>query len=709
MQSRALTIRLVRLAMAASLLVPFFLFAFASWNSYRNIWSLTDERLVRSLDVQREQANKAFEIIDLTLNNAMELVSGMSSEDIRREEPRLYSQFKKFSDTIPVVQSLWVYDEDGHAAVSSRVHPPPTQSFSDRDFYLAHVKEDSGTYYGKVYNSTFNGQPFFTVSRRITHGGAFAGVLELSVLPSNFFRFYSTLAYTEGLQYGLIREDGTFLARYPVAPPGATDRLDENSNFRRTVIANKTGGLYTSLSPLDGIERRFAVQRFKKTSLFITAGISSTAIRKEWIAGMAPHLIFGIPATLVMFLTLFTVLRRTMHLYQEIDRRAAAEEALRQSRKLEAIGHLTGGVAHDFNNLLMIIIGNIETAQRQLESWTDGAQVKLSRRLDNAMHGAQRAASLTKRLLAFSRQQPLNPTAIDVNRLLNGVSDFLRRGIGEDVSIEIVGGAGMWPVEADGPELESAILNLTVNARDAMPNGGKMTIEASNSYLDDAYCSQHAQVAPGQYVQIAVTDTGSGMSKEVVDQAFEPFFTTKAPGHGTGLGLSQVYGFVKQSGGHVKIYSEIGEGTTIKMYLPRFMGKVPVIETTKSEWARGLTGECVLVVEDDPDVRTYVADTLGSLGYDVLQAESGEQALGLINEHKGIRLLLTDVVMPGMNGRRLAEVATQRKPEMKVLFMTGYSRNAIVHQGRLDPGVNLIQKPVTSEHLALAVRKLLDA
>jgi two-component system NtrC family sensor kinase len=709
MQSRALTIRLVRLAMAASLLVPFFLFAFASWNSYRNIWSLTDERLVRSLDVQREQANKAFEIIDLTLNNAMELVSGMSSEDIRREEPRLYSQFKKFSDTIPVVQSLWVYDEDGHAAVSSRVHPPPTQSFSDRDFYLAHVKEDSGTYYGKVYNSTFNGQPFFTVSRRITHGGAFAGVLELSVLPSNFFRFYSTLAYTEGLQYGLIREDGTFLARYPVAPPGATDRLDENSNFRRTVIANKTGGFYTSLSPLDGIERRFAVQRFENTPLFITAGISSTAIRNEWIAGMAPHLIFGIPATLVMFLTLFTVLRRTMHLYQEIDRRAAAEEALRQSRKLEAIGHLTGGVAHDFNNLLMIIIGNIETAQRQLESWTDGAQVKLSRRLDNAMHGAQRAASLTKRLLAFSRQQPLNPTAIDVNRLLNGVSDFLRRGIGEDVSIEIVGGAGMWPVEADGPELESAILNLTVNARDAMPNGGKMTIEASNSYLDDAYCSQHAEVAPGQYVQIAVTDTGSGMSKEVVDQAFEPFFTTKAPGHGTGLGLSQVYGFVKQSGGHVKIYSEIGEGTTIKMYLPRFMGRVPVIATTKSEWVRGLTGECVLVVEDDPDVRTYVADTLGSLGYDVLQAESGEQALGLINEHKGIRLLLTDVVMPGMNGRRLAEVATQRKPEMKVLFMTGYSRNAIVHQGRLDPGVNLIQKPVTSEHLALAVRKLLDA
>jgi nitrogen-specific signal transduction histidine kinase/ActR/RegA family two-component response regulator len=410
-----------------------------------------------------------------------------------------------------------------------------------------------------------------------------------------------------------------------------------------------------------------------------------------------------------MFLTLFTVMRRTTNLYHEIDRRAAAEDALRQSQKLEAIGHLTGGVAHDFNNLLTIIIGNLETAQRQLEAWTDGAQVKLARRLENAMHGAQRAASLTKRLLAFSRQQPLNPTAIEVNRLLTGMSDFLRRGIGEDVSLEIVGSAGVWPVEVDASELEAVILNLAVNARDAMPNGGKLTIEASNSYLDEAYCQKHAETVPGQYVQIAVSDTGAGMPKEVVDRAFEPFFTTKGTGQGTGLGLSQVYGFVKQSGGHVKIYSEIGEGTTIKIYLPRFIGIAAVVETMTAEPARGLTGECVLVVEDDADVRGYVADTLGSLGYDVLQAENAEKALDLIDEYEGIKLLLTDVVMPGMNGRKLAEAAIERRPHLKVLFMTGYSRNAIVHQGRLDPGVSLIQKPVTSESLATAVRKRLDS
>jgi signal transduction histidine kinase/CheY-like chemotaxis protein len=424
---------------------------------------------------------------------------------------------------------------------------------------------------------------------------------------------------------------------------------------------------------------------------------------------MAPHLIFGIPATLVLFLTLFAVLRRTESLYAEINRRSAAEEALRQSQRLDAIGHLTGGVAHDFNNLLTIIIGNLETAQRQLETWTDGAQAKLARRLENAMHGAQRAATLTKRLLAFSRQQPLKPAVLDINRSLNGLSDFLRRALGEDVALEIVGSGGVWPVEADAAELEAAILNLAVNARDAMPDGGKLTIEASNCYLDDAYSRRNADVRPGQYVQIAVTDTGSGMAKEVIERAFEPFFTTKQAGQGTGLGLSQVYGFVKQSGGHVKIYSEPNDGTSIKIYLPRFAGKSPPVEEAVGEPIRSNAEECVLVVEDDADVRGYVVETLGMLGYDVLEAGSGEAALRLLDRYKNIRLLLTDVVMPGMNGRKLADEARRRRPALKILYMTGYSRNAIVHQGRLDPGVELIQKPVTSEHLSAAVRKVLDA
>jgi two-component system, NtrC family, sensor kinase len=709
MQARALTTRLVRLAMAASLLVPCLLFGFASWNSYRRLTALTDERLARSLDVQQEEARKTFELVDLALSTASDMIAGMSDADISANENRLRPMLQKLAGQIPVIQSIWIYGKDGQPLVSSSPQPAPDQNFADRDFFTACANGYVGTYYGQVYKSGFNGQPFFSASRRLVRDGQFIGVLEISVLPSNFFRFFATLAYAEGQQFALIRDDGLILARYPAIPPGAPDRLDKQTGFQRSIAQSPLGATYRTTSPIDHVERQFAARRLGATPLYLMTGYALTTLRNEWLWEMAAYLIYGVPATSILFLTLFAVLRRTERLYAEIDRRSTAEEALRQSQKLDAIGHLTGGVAHDFNNLLTIIIGNLEAAQRQLETWTDGAQIKLARRLDSAMHGAQRASTLTKRLLAFSRQQPLNPTVLDVNRALNGLSDFLRRALGEDVSLEIVGGGGAWPVEADAAEIEAAILNLAVNARDAMPNGGKLTVEASNSYLDDSYCKQNVDVRPGQYVQIAVTDTGSGMTRDVIDRAFEPFYTTKQSGQGTGLGLSQVYGFVKQSGGHIKIYSEVGEGTTVKIYLPRFIGKSSAVEEIAGEPSRGSSGECVLVVEDDADVRSYVVETLDTLGYAVLEAANGDDALRLLDEHKTVRLLLTDVVMPGMNGRRLAEEAKQRQPVLKVLYMTGYSRNAIVHQGRLDAGVDLIQKPLTSESLAGAVRKMLDA
>jgi signal transduction histidine kinase len=704
MQNRLLTIRLIRLAMVASLVLPCLLFAFATWTSYRNIHLLADERLVRSLDVEQEEANKTFELIDLTMSNASDLIAGSSAEQIRDNEERLHRSLRKYSEAVALVQSIWIYGADGRALVSSRSHPPPGQSFADRDFFGAHVDADIGTYYGRVYNSEFNGEPFFTVSKRLTFGDTFIGVLEVSVLPSNFFRFFSAMAFTQGLQYALLRADGLFLARYPVVPAGSPDRLGNNTGFIQTVATSPQGGFYSSTSPVDKVDRRYAIRRLGARPLYLTAGIENAALRQEWIATMAPHLIFGVPATLFLFLTLFTILRRTQRLYTEVDRRSAAEASLRQSQKLEAIGHLTGGVAHDFNNLLTIIIGNLEGLQKQLGE----ADARVRRRVDNAMHGAQRAATLTKRLLAFSRQQPLTPAPIDVNRLMNGLADFLQRALGEEISLEVVGSGGVWPVEADAAELESVLVNLAVNARDAMPGGGKLTVEVGNSYLDEAYCRGHTDVRPGQYVQISVTDTGTGMTDEILQHAFEPFFTTKQAGQGTGLGLSQVYGFVKQSGGHVKIYSEVGEGSTVKIYLPRFYGETPVQDQSVPDVSRGSTGECVLVVEDDADVRAYVLDTLGGLGYDVLEAKSGDDALRMMEQYKGINLLLTDVVMPGMNGRKLAEQAVQRYPRLKVLYMTGYSRNAIVHQGRLDPGVELIQKPLTSEQLSAMVRKVLD-
>jgi CheY-like chemotaxis protein len=380
---------------------------------------------------------------------------------------------------------------------------------------------------------------------------------------------------------------------------------------------------------------------------------------------------------------------------------------LRQAQKMEALGQLVGGVAHDFNNLLTAISGNIETLQRRLP---EGVDDNLQRLAKAALHATARGALMTRRLLAFSRRQPLEPKSVSVNSLIAGMSEILHQTLGETVQIETVLAAGVWAIFVDSNQLESALLNLAVNSRDAMPQGGKLTIEAANTYLDEAY-SAIAEVPAGQYVGIFVSDTGTGMTPEVASKAFDPFFTTKEVGQGTGLGLSQVYGFIKQSGGYVKIYSEVGAGTTIKIYLPRYISADRATEEKPAAIpiARA-NGETILVVEDDADVRSSVVEILGELGYRVIEARDGLSALRQLDAYLETRLLLTDVGLPGgMNGRQLADEALRRRPGLKVLFASGYARNAIVHHGRLDPGVELIMKPFTYAELAAKVRRVLDA
>ncbi|MDU0957369.1 MULTISPECIES: PAS domain S-box protein [Bradyrhizobium] len=397
---------------------------------------------------------------------------------------------------------------------------------------------------------------------------------------------------------------------------------------------------------------------------------------------------------------------RTAELQDQIEQRRRAEDTLRQSQKMDAIGKLTGGVAHDFNNMLAIVIGSLDIALRRLATEPE----KATACIENAQEGARRAAILTARLLAFSRQQPLEPESVDANKLVGGMSEMLRRTIGEDLRVEAVLAGGLWRTYADASQLENALLNLCVNARDAMPDGGRLTIETSNTHLDEAYAGQHAEVTAGQYVLIAVTDTGTGMPPEVIERAFDPFYTTKGAGRGTGLGLSQVYGFVKQSGGHVKIYSEPGQGTTVKIYLPRFMGQAsssPVRGSTEPRPA-GMVNEIILVVEDEAGVRHMSVDALRELGYTVIQAENAAQALQLLDLQPSVSLLFTDIVMPDMNGRRLADEALERRPDLKILFTTGYTRNAVIHNGTLDPGVAFLPKPFSLDALARKVRQVLD-
>ena len=387
----------------------------------------------------------------------------------------------------------------------------------------------------------------------------------------------------------------------------------------------------------------------------------------------------------------------------DVTERNAAEEKLRQAQKLEAIGELTGGIAHDFNNLLAIILGNTELVKPRVTG-----DLPASEMVADVLKAAGRGASLTRRLLAYSRQQPLEPRVLALDKVVADLTKLLRRTLGEIIDVQASVPMDLWSVLIDPNELEHALLNLAVNARDAMPEGGRLTIEGFNTTLDEEYCATHAEAVAGPYVLLAVSDTGTGMSKQVIERAFEPFFTTKPFGRGTGLGLSMVYGFIKQSGGHVTIYSEPGRGTTIKLYLLKADGAlspavvdVPPLKTTGSE--------VILVVEDDAAVRRLAVRLLTGLGYRTVEAGDGPAALQALEQAGSVALLFTDVILPkGMNGAVLAREAQRRQPDLKVLYMSGYTKNAILHNGVLDEGVSLLMKPFNLSDLALKVRQALE-
>jgi PAS domain S-box-containing protein len=393
---------------------------------------------------------------------------------------------------------------------------------------------------------------------------------------------------------------------------------------------------------------------------------------------------------------------------RDITERRAIEEALRQSQKMEAVGQLTGGIAHDFNNLLQGITGSLDIMENRL---AQGRTDDLNRWLTGAKGSASRASALTHRLLAFSRRQPLDPRPVRANPLISSMEDMLRRTLGEQVALELVLAGGLWLTRCDPNQLESAILNLAINARDAMPDGGKLTIETCNAHLDNQYAARERDIKPGQYVCICVTDTGTGMSKETIGRAFEPFFTTKPIGQGTGLGLSMIYGFTRQSEGYTRIYSEVGKGTTVKLYLPRHRGEDDADDSVPSlkELPGADAGEVVLVVEDEPVVRGLIVEVLRELGYGAIEASDGPKGLEILQSRQRIDLLITDIGLPGLNGRQVADGGRVSRPDLKILFMTGYAENAALASGFLEPGMAMITKPFAMDVLANRIREMIES
>ncbi len=707
----------MRALLALAVLVPLALFAGVAWWTYTQRLAEAEGRITLTADVLREHAVKVFDTAELVAVAAERLLENYTLAEIEANEEPLHLQLSRLVRRLPQLVGVSVIAPDGDPLVSARVYPLAEElNLADRDYVQAIVADPTRTEFisRAIRSAQDPNLIFFTIAQPWLQNDQFSGVMSTSIDPNYFRDVYARFAGDSGLIAGLVRGDGSILALHPFEEI-PLDTIPPVESFAKLIRDLPARGVYRTPSGLDGSDWLVAFNRVASHEAYVAVALPLAGVRSAWMRQMAVVLAFAVPfmiALVAISLLAFRNSRRESaalaELRTETARRELTEAQLRQANKMEAVGQLSGGIAHDFNNLLTAIGGNLELLGRRMPE--DATQHRL---VSSARQAVTKAAQLTQRLLAFSRRQPLNPEAVDVNRLVSGMADLLHRTLGETVSLETVLAAGLWRTLIDVNQLENALLNLAINARDAMPKGGRLTIETANAFLDEGYVAREGlrEVKTGQFVLVAVSDTGTGMSKATVERAFDPFFTTKAPGQGTGLGLSMVYGFVKQSGGHAKIYSEEGHGTTVRLYLPRAFasGAEHTAASTDIPAPPASKGETILVVEDDPGVLDFEREALASAGYRVLEARDGAEALERLEANPAIEMLLTDVVLPGgMNGRQVAEAVRERRPEIKVLFATGYTRNAIVHHGRLDPGVVLLSKPFSSDELLRAVRRILD-
>jgi two-component system NtrC family sensor kinase len=696
--ARQSAIRVLQLMMAASVVLPVLLFLVAAVLNYRSQRVVADDRIERSLDIAHENAVKVFQTGERAIAEAEEVVRGMPDEAIAANQPQLHARLKQIVDAVPQFQAVLVVDRRGKPIASSVLATIPSQvSVADRDYFRAHASGLEGTLVSDVLAPRWAGtltSRFFTLSRRRPSiDGSFTGVISVAVQRRYFAEFYNRIGRSPGSFYALVRADGKVLAQHP-EPDREKQTPESAGDFQGMLGQGSERTVHAVRASTDAPARRIAYRKLEGFPAYVIAGIDTSAIRADWLSDMASHLIFGVPATLCLLLIIAVALQRTRRLHDEAERREAAEVALRQAQRLEAIGQLTGGVAHDFNNLLTIISGSVDRLRRDLSG------EKQTRLLDMIATATNRGESLTRQLLAFSRRQTLSPTVIDLRQRLPELKEMLSRSLRGDISIDVVVPDQPCAIKIDPSELELALLNLAVNARDAMPKGGSLTITAKPVVLKGKAVEEQLR---GEFVAIRVTDNGTGIPPDVLPHVFEPFFTTKEVGKGTGLGLSQVYGFAKQSGGTATVSSSVGRGTAITLYLPRTHESPAVPVAPAEPEAEPQRAGTALVVEDSPEVAEVATAYLEQLGYSVKQVNNAHEALEFLGNDPGVDLVFSDILMPGeMTGLDLGHAIRRLYPEMPVLLTTGYSTSA---QEAVREGFVVLRKPFDVAALERCVRE----
>jgi two-component system NtrC family sensor kinase len=690
------SIRLLHGILVASVALPAALFVYASWLGYQNNQVIADRQIDRTRDVVTEHALKVFETVERSIAEINEVVRDMPDDRIAANEENLHNRFKRLADSSNQIKSVWIFDKHGHALVNSLAYPAPSIDFSDRDYFKAHIDRDIGVYIGEVLRPRppYGGAPFFGISRRRSSpDGSFNGVIQTSILPEYFSGFYAKIGREAGSYASLIRDDGLILARFP---PNDIPALFPNGELLKAIRTYSEGSLLLT-SKLDNVERKVAYRKVSGFPVYVVAGLETQAIRAQWLSQVTNHLIFGLPATAALVAIVLLALKRTRRFYEETTRRQVAENALKQSQRLEALGQLTGGVAHDFNNLLMVVGGS---AQRLKRRHHDPADL---RSLDMIESAVRKGSSLTRQLLSFARRQSLSPKVIDLVDCIERFREILRQSIPGNIEIELKAPRQKVPVKIDPDEFEIALLNLTLNARDAMPDGGRITISVKTVTLDE---NSGPNGLTGEFAVVAFSDTGSGIADDIRDHIFEPFFTTKKVDRGTGLGLSQVYGFVQQSKGAITVTSHPGTGTTFELFLPCCDEALQAESKAAEDAAPLVKSATVLLVEDHPDVSAVGSDYVEQCGFNVVCAASAEVAVDILNQRSDIDLVFSDIVMPGMSGLELGRLIREHHPETPVVLASGYSDRAAL---AVEEGFTLLQKPYSLEALRKSLAEAMQA